>query len=187
MHIFNDRNLSVSDLIKMTLLSVSIFSITININMKNIDGRKVSFILRVLCIVAILLIFVCFLIFENFDIVEIINNSYYQSEDLGERFRTTGMVFPYSNDRRLNNSDIIQLAECDEYPTEFLLACSLNELYSRYGLKFTSIKYASLYQQYEWYEPKDITAEEIVERMNEYELYNLNYLASIRDRNILSK
>lgn len=64
----------------------------------------------------------------------------------------SGMLFPESSERRLDESDIQKLAQIDGHTEKELIRFAINEIYARHHYLFTNEKYLDFYSGYEWYD-----------------------------------
>ncbi|MGN0466355.1 MAG: YARHG domain-containing protein [Lachnospiraceae bacterium] len=80
-------------------------------------------------------------------------------------------IFPYSNTRYLDESDLEGISKED-------IRIGKNEIYARYGRKFTTKSLQEYFDSKDWYEgtvePKDDS--QIEERLNDYEKANIKFL-----------
>lgn len=178
MDIFIEDFLGVRNLLHLTFLTLSVFQITIEIHFNT--GKKGKTNSHSCWRYVMIIVVIVFLLLQIAPYLDCISDKNAHKDDIVRRFKNTRMVFPDSSSRRLDYCDVAEILECTEYSAQFLLNCSLNELYARFGYTFSTIEYACVYQGCTWYKPKDISAEEVVNKMNEVERYNLNFLAEVR-------
>lgn len=87
----------------------------------------------------------------------------------------TGLLFPDSNTRYLDESDIISLSQIEGYTEAELLRYAVNEIYARHHYLFSNDKYVQFFNSYEWYDGY-LTAEEASALFNSVEHKNIAFL-----------
>lgn len=94
-------------------------------------------------------------------------------------FSKNGFIFPQSSSKYISQDDLEDLKELShktEYTYRELLNFSLNEIYARKGLQFTTEEFDNFYNQYPWYKNMDKKSAIEWEMFNTYEKHNLTLI-----------
>lgn len=98
-----------------------------------------------------------------------------------DEFDPSDFVFVDSDSRYLKEEDLQLIVEDTFASGEdagFQLSIARNEIYARHGFVFkTNLKAKEHFEKMDWYNPSDLTQEEIYEQFNDYEKKNVDFIA----------